>query len=101
MNGEYITVDTARLAAIITEAVSKAVALHLPNLIAQTHESSCTPLTMTVEETTKALGLSKPIVYELTKQPDFPCFTMGKKILVNRARLQEWIDQRTNKEVLH
>lgn len=74
---------------------------HLDNGTVQA-QPSCTstlPLTMTVEETATALGLSKPVVYELTRQPDFPCFNVGKKILINRARLQDWIDQQCCKEV--
>ena len=100
MDGEYFITDTARLTKAVRDAVNQSLAQHLANGIAQT-QKSCTTLAMTVEETAKALHLSKPTVYDLTKQPDFPCFTVGKKILVNRVRLQEWIDKHTHKEVLH
>ena len=37
-----------------------------------------------------------PFAYELVKEPDFPSFRIGKRILVNRLGLQHWIDEQSS-----
>ena len=49
-------------------------------------------MTLTVDEMADELHLSRPVAYELVKDPDFPSFRIGKRILVNRQGLQRWID---------
>ncbi len=49
-------------------------------------------MTLTVEEAADELHISRPVAYELVKEPDFPSFKIGKRILVNRLGLQRWID---------
>ena len=53
-------------------------------------------MTLTVEETADELHLSRPVAYELVKEPDFPSFRIGKRILVNRLGLQHWIDEQSS-----
>lgn len=53
-------------------------------------------LTLTVEEAADELHISRPVAYELVKEPDFPSFRIGKRILVNRLGLQRWIDNQSN-----
>lgn len=53
-------------------------------------------MTLTVEEAADELHLSKPVAYELVKEPDFPSFRIGKRILVNRLGLQRWIDDQSS-----
>ena len=48
--------------------------------------------TMSVQELASQLGISLPKAYELVKQPGFPCFHVGKRILVNRDMLQAWLN---------
>ena len=50
-------------------------------------------LTFTIPETSKLLGISEPSCYELARRKDFPSFRVGRKILVNRKKLQEWLDK--------
>lgn len=49
-------------------------------------------MTMTVDEMTAELNISRPTAYELVKREHFPAFRIGQRILVNRAGLQRWID---------
>ena len=49
-------------------------------------------LTLTVPQMAKELNISRNTAYELTKQPGFPCFHVGKRILVNRDMLQTWLN---------
>lgn len=53
-------------------------------------------MTLTVEETADELHISRPVAYELVKEPDFPSFRIGKRILVNRLGLQRWIDYQSD-----
>lgn len=53
-------------------------------------------LTLTVKETAVLLGVSLPTAYELAKRKDFPAMRFGRKILVSRYRLEEWVDSQTN-----
>lgn len=49
-------------------------------------------LTVTVEEAADMLNLSKPVVYDLCKRPDFPALRVGRKILIPADRLREWVN---------
>ena len=53
-------------------------------------------LTLTIKETAEMLGVSLPTAYELAKRKDFPAMRFGRKILVSRYRLEEWVDSQTN-----
>lgn len=48
-------------------------------------------LALTVREAAALLGVSPPLVYELIHRSDFPSFTVGKRRLISRAALEEWV----------
>ena len=48
---------------------------------------------MTVEEMGKELGISKATAYELSQRPDFPSFSIGRRILISRDGLLKWIEK--------
>ena len=49
-------------------------------------------LTLTVDQMAKVMNISRNTAYELIKQTGFPCFHVGKRILVNRDMLQSWLN---------
>lgn len=49
-------------------------------------------LALSISDVAELLGVSKPTVYELIHRSDFPSFKIGKRVLVSRARLAEWVD---------
>lgn len=49
-------------------------------------------LTLSVEQMAAVLNISRNTAYELVKRPGFPCFHVGKRILVNRDMLQVWLN---------
>lgn len=63
------------------------------------NETSGTPITqklaISVEEMAQMLSVSRPVAYDLTRQEGFPCFRLGKRVLVNVAGLQRWLDEQT------
>lgn len=55
---------------------------------------------MEVKEMASYLGIGKTRAYQIIKQPDFPAaFRIGKKILINRNRLDEWMNERMREGV--
>ncbi len=48
-------------------------------------------LVISVAETAKILGISLPTAYALTYRADFQAFHIGRRALVDRAGLEQWI----------
>ena len=52
-----------------------------------------------VTEAARLLGVSRPTMYQLIKQPGFPVFKVGARILVSRSGLANWIEQQTKGDI--
>ena len=50
-------------------------------------------MTLTVKELAEELNISRNTTYQLADQKDFPSFRIGRRLLINRAMLQEWLNQ--------
>ena len=48
-------------------------------------------LAYSLTETAAVLGVSRPTVYSLIKQPGFPVFQIGSRKLVSVDGLREWV----------
>ena len=48
-------------------------------------------LAISVSEAAAMLGVSRPTVYELIHRSDFPSFHIGRRTLISRERLAEWV----------
>lgn len=57
-------------------------------------------LTMSVEETAQALGVSRKVVYNLIHQEGFPVLWIGRCARVNREGLRRWVDAQTEQAQL-
>lgn len=55
---------------------------------------------ISVVEASKILGIGKNAMYALVRQPGFPCVKIGKKIIVRRSGLDEWMKNHDGKEVV-
>ncbi len=53
-------------------------------------------ITLTVDELVDELHISRKTAYELVREPGFPSFNIGKRILINREGLQRWVNLRSN-----
>lgn len=49
-------------------------------------------LALSIDEVATLLGVSKPTVYDLIHRDGFPSFKVGRRTLVSRSRLTEWVD---------
>ena len=56
------------------------------------------PLLLNVKQLADLLGVSDSSVYELIQEEDFPSLRIGKRIVIPKEELREWISART-KEV--
>jgi excisionase family DNA binding protein len=54
------------------------------------------PLTLTVEEAAKLLGVSRGTAYEAARRGELPTIRLGRRLLVPRARLYELVGADTN-----
>ena len=57
------------------------------------------PMTMTVDELADTLGIAKIKAYELTNTPGFPSFKVGRRTLVSRMGLQDWIKKQCDEQI--
>ena len=53
------------------------------------------PLTLSVPEVAAVLGISRAGAYELVHSASFPKVKIGKRILVPKDKLIDWIEQNT------
>ncbi|MBO8138363.1 MAG: helix-turn-helix domain-containing protein [Desulfotomaculum sp.] len=54
-------------------------------------ERSELPMVLTVEQTAKVMGLNRGTVYELIRQKQLPAAKIGRRILVPRDALFDWL----------
>ena len=52
-------------------------------------------LAYSLAETAQVLGVSRPTVYALIKQPGFPVFQIGGRKLVSVEGLRDWVRNQT------
>lgn len=50
-----------------------------------------------VQEAANLLGISKNLMVELVKYPDFPCIKFKRRIVINRVKLQDWFDKNSGR----
>lgn len=53
-------------------------------------------IALTVEQAAQSLGISRPTMLELTHKAGFPCFRVGRRILIPRQALIAWADERAS-----
>jgi len=49
-----------------------------------------TPEYVTVDEMASMLSIARATAYQLTKRKDFPCFYVGKRIIIPLTSFREW-----------
>lgn len=55
------------------------------------------PLAVSAVEAARLLGVSKPTVYELMNQSDFPSFKLGRRTLISVDGLRDWVRAQAEK----
>jgi excisionase family DNA binding protein len=54
-------------------------------------------LALSVQEVADALGIGRSLAWRLVNDQTLPSFRLGRRVLVPRASLQEWIAQVANR----
>lgn len=52
---------------------------------------------LNVSEAANLLGISKKLMSELIKYPDFPCIKFRRRIVINKNKLQDWFDKNSGR----
>ena len=50
-------------------------------------------MAMSVEQMADELAIGRNVAYQLIRQPGFPSFMIGRRVLISRKGLQSWIDK--------
>ena len=66
--------------------------MHLDNSIPQ-QSSPGTKMTLSVREAAEMIGISKPKMYELIREGEIPSIHVGKKIVIARQALLDWLSE--------
>ncbi len=53
------------------------------------------PVTYSVEEVAKMLGIARGKAYEHVRNGDIPSIRMGRRLLIPRARFHAWLNGQT------
>ena len=84
-------VETA-LSALDSTAAPAQEPMHLDSSIPQ-QSSPGTKMTLTVREAAEMIGISKPKMYELIREGEIPSIHVGKKIVIARQALLDWLSE--------
>ena len=57
------------------------------------------PLFLNVNDLSKALGIAPSSCYELMHEKDFPSIRIGKRLVVQREKFIEWVDEQSKGDV--
>ncbi len=52
------------------------------------------PVAISVSDAAKLLGISKPTMYQVIHQSDFPAFRLGGRTLISIDGLRDWVRAR-------
>ena len=70
-------------------------AMHLDNSISQ-QPLPGTKMTLSVSEAAKMIGISKPKVYDLVREEQLPGIHVGKKIVIPKQAVIDWLSRGVN-----
>ncbi|MCL2426115.1 MAG: helix-turn-helix domain-containing protein [Oscillospiraceae bacterium] len=51
---------------------------------------------ISVDEVAKTLSIARATAYQLTKTEGFPCFHIGKRIIIPSSSLHKWAEEQAN-----
>ena len=70
----------------------------LPVPESKDEKPKCMRMAMSVEDMADELSIGRNVAYQLVQQPGFPSFMIGRRVLVSRKGLQEWIERKKKKD---
>lgn len=58
------------------------------------------PLMLSIDQTAEILGISISLMYQLSRTDGFPVTKIGRRSLISKKALEEWIDKKSGTVVL-
>lgn len=55
---------------------------------------------ITQQEAAALLGVSMPTYYKIIKNPDFPLISIGRRRMVHKKKMEEWLQSRSGKSLV-
>ncbi len=89
---EVLQVVEAAFSALNNQTAPVREQVHLDNSTSQ-QSSPGTKMTLSVREAAELIGISKPKMYELIHSNEIPSIHVGKKIMISRKALMDWIQE--------
>ena len=89
---EVIQVVEAALNALNNQSAPAWEPENLDNSTSQ-QSSPGTKMTLSVREAAELIGISKPKMYELIHSNEIPSIHVGKKIVITRQALMDWLSE--------
>ena len=59
-----------------------------------------TPFYISVDEMAKMLSIARVTAYQLTKTSGFPCFYIGKRIIIPLHAFNKWAEEQANRKTI-
>ena len=60
--------------------------------------SDCSSAYISVDDMAKLLSIARTTTYQMTKLPGFPCFYIGKRIIIPLNALNKWAEDQANRQ---
>ena len=92
---EVIQVVEAALNALNNQSAPAREPEHLDNSTSQ-QSSPGTKMTLSVREAAELIGISRPTMYQLIRENQIPSIHAGKKIMIARQTLLDWLSKGEN-----
>ncbi len=54
---------------------------------------------LSIGEVAAAIGISRPLAYKLARTPGFPCFSLGRRLIVPKEAFEAWLSDQARKGV--
>lgn len=64
-------------------------------IMAPAKQTTNEKIALSVSEAADLLGVSRPTVYTLIHRADFPAFKIGRRTVISRIGLEEWVQSQT------
>lgn len=65
--------------------------------VAKLEDEKKEKLLITINEAKQLLGIGRNLMLELVKVRGFPAIRFKRKILINKSKLQSWLDENSGK----
>jgi excisionase family DNA binding protein len=74
--------------------------MQVNNVLEIENDDTDTSLYINVDEMAKILSIARITAYQLTKTKGFPCFFIGKRIIIPLRSLHKWAEEQAEEQAV-